>query len=327
MKTTTLSLLFVALAANPLHAKQVRLAIGNAEFTSYTRIGFLENASPAFDRNLDQEMKNFPSNQINYIYSVDNNHQMYVNYCPIPNGCISIPLAVNVADTGTFNFLIDDIDGDLEHLQFAMVDQAGRSIYLRPGIISDIFFSPSDFNTEKKYTLFVFPRPCVMQTPVNCPNAQDGSIHVAFKGNGEWSARLRSVTSLLCSITTESSEAQFMSLKHGVYIVQILKNGMPVYEEYTAVQRPLSPRANFVTDKDSVSVNETVYVENTSTGTGHWNWNFGDETSSALHAPSHRYSTPGNYEISLIVSDVAGCTSVSTRSIRVTPPTVASTQK
>ncbi len=40
-----------------------------------------------------------------------------------------------------------------------------------------------------------------------------------------------------------------------------------------------------------------------------WTWNFGDGTSSNLQNPTHLYTTPGTYNVSLIVSTDGGCTS------------------
>jgi gliding motility-associated-like protein len=55
-----------------------------------------------------------------------------------------------------------------------------------------------------------------------------------------------------------------------------------------------------------------------------WQWNFGDGNQSALQNPSHTYTTPGNYTVSLIITSAAGCVSARvTRNVVVNPPPTA----
>lgn len=50
-----------------------------------------------------------------------------------------------------------------------------------------------------------------------------------------------------------------------------------------------------------------------------WAWNFGDGTSSISQNPSHTFSTPGTYSVSLVVSNASGCIDTVTRSMNVFP--------
>jgi PKD repeat protein len=62
----------------------------------------------------------------------------------------------------------------------------------------------------------------------------------------------------------------------------------------------------------------TVNFSNTSTYGNTYSWNFGDGSSSSADAPSHKYTTAGNYSITLIAS-AGGKTSTTTRSITILP--------
>ncbi len=46
---------------------------------------------------------------------------------------------------------------------------------------------------------------------------------------------------------------------------------------------------------------------NLSTGTTIWQWSFGDGSSSSLQAPTHTYSLPGTFNVSLLASNTDGC--------------------
>jgi PKD repeat protein len=57
-------------------------------------------------------------------------------------------------------------------------------------------------------------------------------------------------------------------------------------------------------------------------------WNFGDfatTTSAAGATVMHRYAAPGDYNVTLKVTDVEGCTSFATRMVKVKGPKVAFT--
>lgn len=50
------------------------------------------------------------------------------------------------------------------------------------------------------------------------------------------------------------------------------------------------------------------FTSNNDTSVAGWAWDFGDGSSSQLQNPLHNFTLPGSYNVSLIVSDFAGCT-------------------
>jgi gliding motility-associated-like protein len=60
-----------------------------------------------------------------------------------------------------------------------------------------------------------------------------------------------------------------------------------------------------------------------STGTSltNWQWNFGDGASATQQNPVHTYTLPATYAVSLVVTNVAGCTDTITQSVAVPGPT------
>lgn len=65
--------------------------------------------------------------------------------------------------------------------------------------------------------------------------------------------------------------------------------------------------------------NSTI-VNGTITG---WNWNFGDATTSTLQNPSHWYSSPGTYTVTLIVTSNSGCSDTISQIVNVQPSPLA----
>lgn len=60
-----------------------------------------------------------------------------------------------------------------------------------------------------------------------------------------------------------------------------------------------TPKASFTPSLTNVTVNETIYFTNTSTDADHYRWDFGDGKTSNELAPSHAYSSVGNYTVTL----------------------------
>lgn len=98
---------------------------------------------------------------------------------------------------------------------------------------------------------------------------------------------------------------------------------------YITVYTP--PVANFTANPTQVCVGQSVQFTNTTAqGSGtinSWQWDFGDGSPlSTTQNPSHVYTLPGNYPITLIATDVNGCQDVEAKPafITVIPPPVAS---
>lgn len=69
------------------------------------------------------------------------------------------------------------------------------------------------------------------------------------------------------------------------------------------------------------------FIDQSNVGFGNivnWTWNFGDGTSSTIQNPQHAYTSPGNYNVSLIVSTPGGCTANLTRVVQIFPEPVLS---
>jgi gliding motility-associated-like protein len=75
------------------------------------------------------------------------------------------------------------------------------------------------------------------------------------------------------------------------------------------------PRASFTIQHEQCSF--FADFVNTSTGTQSWQWSFGDTATSSLQSPSHTYSAAGVFPVTLIGTDVFGCTDTARDNITV----------
>ncbi len=67
------------------------------------------------------------------------------------------------------------------------------------------------------------------------------------------------------------------------------------------------PTASFSVNKNTICQNEPIITTNNSTLATSYQWDFGDGNTSTLPAPSHFYSAPGTYQITLVAVSGVGC--------------------
>ena len=76
----------------------------------------------------------------------------------------------------------------------------------------------------------------------------------------------------------------------------------------TTIQNIQTLNANLSASDTIVCTNAIINFNSISIMASSWKWNFGDGSISNLENPSHQYTSPGLYDISLIISDGQGCT-------------------
>lgn len=72
------------------------------------------------------------------------------------------------------------------------------------------------------------------------------------------------------------------------------------------VINPINPVAGFTLSSPSIVNAVTSFIDNTTYGPISWSWDFGDGGTSTLQNPTHTYTTPGFYDVQLIVTNCAG---------------------
>lgn len=66
--------------------------------------------------------------------------------------------------------------------------------------------------------------------------------------------------------------------------------------------------ANYIPAGGSYNTNQGISFTNQSTGGTTYNWNFGDSNTSTDTDPSHSFTQPGTYTVTLVASNTLGCT-------------------
>ena len=87
-----------------------------------------------------------------------------------------------------------------------------------------------------------------------------------------------------------------------------------------------APSASFSPQGSSICLGDVIQFNDNSTGgVTSWQWDFGDGTSSTDANPSHQYTSPGTYSVSLTVGNSNGSNSASSSVVVNDPPNVTLT--
>ena len=81
-----------------------------------------------------------------------------------------------------------------------------------------------------------------------------------------------------------------------------------------------TPVASFSIKKDIVCENKPVLFTSAVTGINSWAWSFGNGTGTAAAPFNRTYTTAGTYNISLVVTDASGCTSLPATDVLIVNP-------
>ena len=149
-------------------------------------------------------------------------------------------------------------------------------------------------------------------TKFNCPDTV--CINTSFQINNLSS-------SATCSWNfgngnTSTSQNPTVSYSNsGTYNIKLVNNfGGCIDSLIKTITVLASPIANFnANPNQSCALPFVVAFNNTSSNTGNFIWNFGDGTSSMQANPTHIYTSAGNFDVKLICTSIAGCTSSITK--------------
>jgi PKD repeat protein len=123
--------------------------------------------------------------------------------------------------------------------------------------------------------------------------------------------------------TSQSPSHEFTAA--GMYTVRLTaSNATGAGEPYSMtiivtdveVTLPVISTSDFTSSAQLVEQGDTLTFTDTSTGdVTTWLWNFGDGQTSASQSPTHSYTNPGIYEVTLTTTDTTGMTTVSSQTI------------
>lgn len=164
-----------------------------------------------------------------------------------------------------------------------------------------------DVNTPTDPPRFLFHVSAALQpavTDASCSNLNDGAISVPVSGTGPWMVTCTDDQGgLVQQVNSAISPVQLPGLAQGQYAVSISNTDGCVRTLHTTVDAAPAPMADFSIASANVVVNEPVVFSNGSVGHTASSWQFGDGGASSAASPTHAYTSPGEYQVDLTVSN------------------------
>jgi gliding motility-associated-like protein len=120
---------------------------------------------------------------------------------------------------------------------------------------------------------------------------------------------------------SSSSDPSHTYADTGTYTIMLIANpGACADTAFQSVTLHIPPVASFA---DLPGCDFSIDFLNATPGAVSYAWDFGDGTTSSFASPSHTYATDGNYTVTLIATDVFGCSDTVSAQVAVQPVPVA----
>ena len=257
-------------------------------------------------------------------------HSLNVNPNPIASFTAN---EVCEGDTTTFvnssyvpNGILSDINWDFGDGATSTAINP-KHLYTQPGTYQVTLTVGSDQACERTYTkdVTINARP---SAAILAGNVCDG-LPVAFTNNSTISSGTISGYYWNFGDGTGSNNQNHSHqyLQAGTYNVNLIatsdKGCVGIASSTTTIYD--MPQADFSSSSscEGASTNFADLSTIPSGAISSWSWNLGDGNTENGNAPSHTYTTPGNYNVSLVVTSASGCKDSLQRTISVYPVPVA----
>ncbi len=183
------------------------------------------------------------------------------------------------------------------------VSSMENNITVFPEILSDFIMSDDTICSGENVTFSTVPTALNYYWTYGDGNVETGSnviSHIYFNNT----------TAVVTYNVTLRTESFFGCISETTIPVVVYPKPVPAFIAAPATQ--IFPAAT------------VTFTNNTNPGTWNWLWNFADGNTSLAESPVHTYAAPGDYNVSLTVSNGA-CMEVVTQTVRVLPtPPIAS---
>lgn len=174
----------------------------------------------------------------------------------------------------------------------------------------------TDVSYSNRFTIIFRPKAHCTAFDESCFGTGNGSIY-AQSPQQNWTLRMYSNSVLVNTFNVANNDTLIGNLAAGNYeLVYVLDNNA-IDTMNVTVSGPAQIVASANISNTNPLVNDTVFFTNTSTGSVDYVWDFGDGFTDYTASPSHTYSTPGTYTVTLTAYNITGCDNVITYVINV----------
>jgi len=291
------------------------MTLTNALSSDQTVLSLNENANVAFEGNYDALKLYSSVNNIPGIASVMSGNEFAINQ--FPEFGLDIPIKTTNTVDGIHTLTFDGVEN--LGVNCVVLEDLVTGISYTLDNSTSIQFSLVASNTTNRFLLHVGSNEEFTTNNLSCFEMNDGSIEYERLSNLNYDAVWKD--DLGVTIQTNNNVNGTISLDNvsaGTYSIEVNDNLCGLSSESFTIGQPSEIISSFDVSEDTVymQIDPTIYLINQSVNGLDYSWEFGDGNSSIVNAPSHTYSSVGDYIINLSANN-NNCSNESEKTITV----------
>jgi len=291
-------------------------------FFSQAYFSFENGATNNYDNGKDaiSMASPFTGNTTPRIVSLMSSSNLIRNAMPEVNGTVTIPVKVITGYTGVYSINPVNLNKLPAGACVTLFDKINNVSHdLKTGAYTTSIASGA---TSNQFELRITVNPTTLTSSSSnalCTNNPNGKIVASGNTAGPWNYTWKDASSNVIKTTSNISVPDTLkNLGAGQYFVDVNTVGTCDNANASFNISVISPQpvASFVSNADSLDINSsTQFVfTNNSQNASTYNWDFGDGNLSTVANPSHKYSSPNDYLVTLTAVNQT-CGDVSSSSI------------
>ena len=305
---------FYALNANQL---TIVAANNSTGLLDQTTIGFDLAATDTFDAQIDADKMPGALSR-HTIYSVNHGKWLSKNILNSIASTSTVPVGFEPGATGTYTLTFNGLN-TFDPTSYITLEDTRLNTFtnVRNGSYT---FTADSADGWNRFVLHFTPAAVINTTAATCSTS--GTINIQQPGTANWNYTLTDdANAIVTSGTVNQSQQVTVGVPAGTYTLTLVDTNNYSVVKTIFVTGAESISADFQLSATVAQVNQSISLNASAVNASTYDWSLGNGTTATGSAPIISYTQPGNYSISLTVTNQYGCSSTKTQTVVVTANT------
>lgn len=305
-----LALIFLVFAVSAASAQGsvkdvIKIKITGNGYSDEAFIRFKEGASTSFESDKDA-WKMFSLNpDVPMIYTKVDGYAVSLNTFPGLENKVKVDLFTRIKTAGSYVLETRIISPFAGSVKIFLIDEWMNAKY---DVSADSVITvslPADSGNTSRFQLYFSTPVQYSVKDLTCFKNKDGQITLTNLCELGWQVDIADENNVFHKTATGTSESFTVPGLHGGNYFAVVRDFSDTSNAELEVGQPYPVLSSFSASSESVCLCEggTVHFYNNSTGATSFAWEYGDGIKSTEFQPDYTYSQPGEYIVTLTVSD------------------------